>query len=152
MTKLPESPRKRPWVLIVTGALAAGAAAASIALAVPTALHGKQVAGTPTANAADVTAVKAERKAAADAQNLAMLQAQIRADMDDYFRDPANSMGARIRVVRVSLIQTGDNTFEGVATMTANGGPERDIPVHVKADARNMMWNTDAGALAPLFR
>lgn len=148
----PRLRRKRPWGVIAAGLVAAGAAAASITLAGPTILHGKQITGLPTANAADVAAVKTERKAAADAQALAMLEAEVRLSMQEYFDDPDNDRGARFNVISVHLIKVSDNKYEGMAAMTANGGTQRDIAVHVTADDRNMMWNTDPGALLPLFR
>lgn len=151
-----EPTRNRPWVLIVTGAVAAVAAAASLALAAPTMLHGKQIAGTPTANAADVTAVKAERAEQVakllEAYKLASLESDVKKSMQDYWDDPNNNFSFHVTVIKVSLIKAEGNKYEGVATMTADGGPQRDIPVHVTADDRNLVWNTDPGALRPLFR
>lgn len=144
--------RRRPWPLIVSGVIAAAAAAGSLTLAGPTILHGKQIAGMATANAADVIAVKAERKAAMDAFMLASLEAEVRLSMQQYFDDPSNSRGASFDVVTVHLIKVSDNKYEGMATMSANGGAQRDISVHVTADERNMMWSTDPGGLLPLFR
>ena len=147
------SPRhNRPWGLLVAVVLAAGAVAASLILAGPTILHGKQIAGTPIANAPQVSSAKAERKAAFDAFMLASLEAEVRLSMQQYFDSPDNSRGSSFDVSSVHLIKVSDNKYEGMATMSANGGPQRDIAVHVTADDRNMMWSTDPGGLLPLFR
>ncbi|WP_157625877.1 hypothetical protein [Mycobacterium sp. 155] len=103
----------------MSGIVSAGAVAASLTLAGPMILHGKQIAGMPTAKAADATAVKAERKAAVDAFMLASLEAEVRLSMQQYFDDPANSKGASFDVATVHLIKTGDSTYEGMATMSA---------------------------------
>lgn len=144
-----ESAWKRPWSLIVAGVLAAGAVAVCLMLAGPTILHGRQIAGTPTASTADVAAVKVERKAAADAQDLARLEAETRADLQRYWDDPANNRGWRIVVVSVSLVKVGENKYEGMVTMTADGGPQKDVGLHVTADGRKAIWNTDPFDLTP---
>lgn len=63
--------------------------------------------------------------------------------------DPANAQ-ANIRVLNVSLTQTADTSFEGVATMTAGGGPPRDVPVHVFNAGGTLNWKIDPGAMAVL--
>lgn len=57
-----DSSRRKPsQALIACGAATVGALVAIIALTGPTILHGKPIAGVPTANASDLAAVKAER-------------------------------------------------------------------------------------------
>jgi hypothetical protein len=63
--------------------------------------------------------------------------------------DPANAQ-ANVTVQRVSLVRTGSTTFEGVATMTAFGGPPHDIPVHVFNDNGTPTWKIDPGVMAVL--
>ena len=57
-----------------------------------------------------------------------------------------------IRVLRVSLIQTGDTSFEGVAIMTAKGGPPHDIPVHVFNTDSGLNWKIDPGVVQVLVQ
>lgn len=123
----------------------------------------KVVAGEAKANPAAVVQAAADNKAAAeaeaaeakkraDAAALALLEDEVRADMQKYFDDPQNMQYDRIVVKAVSLFKTGDNAYEGLAKMAANGGDDRDIPVHVRADDQRLQWGTDQGALLPLFR
>jgi hypothetical protein len=71
----------------------------------------------------------------------------------NYVTDPVNDLhGERIVVKSVALVNTADKIYEGMARMSAQGGTEHDVKVHVTADDRNLMWNTDPGALLPLFR
>lgn len=65
--------------------------------------------------------------------------------------DPANAQ-FNIRVLHVSLIQTGSTSFEGVATMAAGGGPPHDIPVHVFDDNGTLTWKIDPGVMAVLVQ
>lgn len=148
------------WGWIAAAAAAGAVLAGAGALAAPGIMHGRPIAGTPTPNAGAVVAAAQERKAAADAalaareaEFLRSLELQVLFSMLDFFKDPNNNpLGWDIHVSDVGLVKTGENTFEGMATMTANDGPPKSIPVHVTADERNMMWSTDPGALLPLFR
>jgi hypothetical protein len=72
--------------------------------------------------------------------------------MQEYFNDPANDMGLPITVIDLSLIKVADNKYEGTATMKAGIYSARQVLIHVTADDRNIMWQTDPGALVPLFR
>jgi hypothetical protein len=102
--------------------------------------------------AADEVAA-AEQKKAADEATLALLEDEVRRSMQDYFDDPDNDLhDERIVVKSVALVNTADKIYEGMARMSAQGGTEHDVKVHVTADDRNLMWNTDPGALLPLFR
>lgn len=65
--------------------------------------------------------------------------------------DSANAQ-FNIRVLHVSLTQTGSTSFEGVATMTAGGGPPHDIPVHVFDDNGTLTWKIDPGVMAVLVQ
>jgi hypothetical protein len=56
-----------------------------------------------------------------------------------------------VRVHHVSLVRTGDTSFEGMATMTAAGGPPHDIPVHVFNDGGTLTWRIDPGVMAVLL-
>ena len=116
------------------------------------------VAGTATANHADVVAAAADRKAqaeadqrAADAAYLQSLDRQLKQAMQGYFDNPANDRGISIRVIDVTLIKMAPNKYEGMANMQAEGHYPHQIPIHVTADDQNIMWNIDAGALLPLF-
>ncbi|BBZ77555.1 hypothetical protein MANY_28920 [Mycolicibacterium anyangense] len=111
------------------------------------------ITGMPTANPNAVAAAAADRKAAEEAANLADLEIQVQRSMQDFFDDPANHrVDLGIKVLKVGLVKSAENQYEGMATMTANGGDPQEITVHVKADDRTMMWETDPGALIPLFR
>ena len=94
----------------------------------------------------------AEQKKIDDAAALTRLEEEVRSDMQTYFTDPANTLGDRITVTAVSLVNIAPNTFEGMAKMSANGGAEHDVKVHVTADDRSLMWSTEPGGLLPLFR
>jgi hypothetical protein len=117
------------------------------------------ITGVAVANQAAVVAAQADRAAAAAQQAeleaqaaLAWLEDQTLQSMQGYFADPANDLSDEgLAVLSVGLIKTGDNTYEGMATMTRMGGPQRHIPIHVLADERSLGWNTDPGALLPLF-
>lgn len=61
--------------------------------------------------------------------------------------DPANAQ-FQIRVLQVLLTQTGADSCEGVARMSAGGGPQHDIPVHVYSDGGTLKWKIDPGAMA----
>jgi hypothetical protein len=128
-------------------------------LAAPGIRDGKLISGTPTANPTAVIEAAADRKAQALADQKARddaflqgLERQVRSDMQEYFNDPANDMGLPITVIDLSLIKVADNKYEGMATMKAGANHPRDVLVHVTQDDRNGMWNTDPGALVPLFR
>jgi hypothetical protein len=103
-------------------------------------------------NKAAADAAAAEQKKIDDAAALTRLEAEVRSDMQTYFTDPANISGDHITVTAVSLVNTAPNTFEGMAKMSANGGAEHDVKVHVTADDRKLMWSTDPGGLLPLFQ
>jgi hypothetical protein len=117
------------------------------------------VAGVATANHDAVVAVQVERAAAVaqqvaaqEAADLAQLEDLTLRSMQGYFSDPANGLDDEgLAVLSVGLIKTGDNAYEGMATMTRNGGSPHDIPIHVTADDRTSLWKTDPGALMPLF-
>lgn len=163
-----ELPRrsKQAW-----GAAGVGVAAAVvivvatvIALALGGDLHTAQaITGIPTANPNAVAEAAADRKAEAeaeaaakqaadDADFLAHLEVATRDSMQEFFDDPENDLGLPITVMKVNLIKLEGNKYEGMATLKAGRGPQRDILVHVTADEHAMMWNTDPGALIPLFR
>lgn len=95
----------------------------------------------------------AEQKAAQDAAFITNLEGEVQQSMQSYFDDPVNRLQYEgIVVSAVTLMKTAETTFEGMATMAAGGRAARDIAVHVTADDRNLMWQTDPGALLPLFR
>lgn len=118
------------------------------------------VTGTPTANRDIVVAVAAEREATAarqaaaeEANLLSQLEDETRRSMQGYFGDPANGLNNYgLVVLSVGLIKSAGNQYEGMATISRNGGSPRDIAVHVTADDRRSMWSTDPGALVPLFQ
>lgn len=56
-----------------------------------------------------------------------------------------------VRVLHVSLVQTGNTAYEGAATMTAGGGPPHDIPVHVFNADGTLTWKVDPGVMAVLI-
>ncbi|WP_131809191.1 hypothetical protein [Mycolicibacterium setense] len=100
----------------------------------PTILHGKKIDGIPTANSGEVTAAAAKRKAAeetatkaAEKADLRRLEAEVKQSLQDYFDDSGNGKGTRIRVFQFSLIKVAENLYEGMATMTANGGRKRTL-------------------------
>lgn len=141
------------WAYIAL-ALAIGCAAAVLYLGQPA-----PIGGVATVDQGVVAAVKEERRVAAEKQlaaaaatKLAQLETETRESMQAFFRDPENGMDSLdIAISEVGLIKVGENLYEGLATMSSNGGTSRDIPVKVKADTRTSMWSTEPGALAPLF-
>jgi hypothetical protein len=81
------------------------------------------------------------------------LEHLVQDDMQAFFDNPANDKAQyALHFGHVSLARTGDTTYEGTVAVSTGGGPERDIPVHVTADDRNVAWNLDPGALIPLFQ
>lgn len=163
-----ELPRRSTpgWVAAGVGAGAAAVivVATLIALALGGNLHVAQaITGIPTANPNAVAEAAADRKAEAEAEAaaqqaaddaafLAHLELATRDSMQEFFDDPENDLGLPITVMKVSLIKMDGNKYDGMATMKAGRGPQRDILVHVTADEHAMMWNTDPGGLIPLFR
>ena len=144
------------------GAWIAGIATAAVlavgglfVAAVPS-LHEDVVAGTATANHADVVAAAADRKAqaeadqrAADAAYLRSLDLQVKQDVQRIL--DAKDMGIAITVLDVTLIKVGPNKYEGMTTMQAAGYRPHQIAIHVTADDQNVMWSTDTGALLALL-
>ena len=155
----PEQRRRFRWPLIVAGVIAIAVLTGGGFLAAPGLPDGRLISGTATANPTAVIEAAADRKAQALADQkarddalLRTLESQVRSGMQEYFNDPANDMGLPITVIDLSLIKVADNKYEGMATMKAGTHHPRDVLVHVTEDDRNGMWNTDPGALLPLFR
>ena len=153
----PEQRRRRTQIVAV--AIAIAALAGSGFLATPGLRDGRLISGTPTANPAAVIQAADDRKAQAAAHQKAQdeaflkdLETSVKQSMQGYFNDPANDVGLPITVIDVTLVKTGDNKYEGMATMKAGSHIPRDISLHVTADDRNLMWQDDPGALLPLFR
>lgn len=152
---------RRQWLERISAVVCVVAAGAAVAFGVT---HSTvTVTGEAKANAVAVFQAAADNKAAAEAAAaeqrrrdeaaaLASLEDEVRVSMQEFFDDPENMRYDRIAVKSVSLFKTGDNIYEGMARMSANGGTERDIGVHVRADDLKLQWSTDEGALLPLFR
>ena len=148
----PEQRFRREWI---AGLAAAGVlAVVGLFLAFPS-LHENVVAGTATANHAEAAASRQAQAEAdqrtADAAYLQSLDLQLRQGIQGYFDNPTHDMGISIRVIDVTLIKVSNNKYEGMANMQAAGHYPHQIPIHVTADNQNIMWNTDAGALLPLW-
>lgn len=155
----PEHRRRFRWTLAVAGAIAIAALAGSGWFAATSGLGEHVISGTATANPTAVVEAAADRKAqaladqkAADEAYLTSLETQVRQDMQEYFDDPANALYLPITVSKVGLIEETDNKYEGTATMQAGTYSAHQIAIHVTADGRSFMWQTDPGALLPLFR
>jgi hypothetical protein len=150
----PKSRFRGAWIAGI--ATAAVLAVGGLFVAAVPSLHEDVVAGTATANHADVVAAAADRKAqaeadqrAADAAYLRSLDLQVKKDVQKTL--DAKDMGIPITVIDVVLIKVSTNKYEGMATMQAQGHYPHQIPIHVTADDQNTMWNIDAGALLPLL-
>ena len=160
VAKEPEGRRQFRWRPIVAGVIATVVLAGGGGfLATSSDLRERQVSGTPTANPIEVVKYADERETqaiadqkAADDAFLAALETQVKQSIQEHFEDPANSLYLPIAVTEVVLIKTADNKYEGTATMQAGSNTARQIPIHVTADDRTLMWQTDPGALVPLFR
>ena len=155
----PEQRRRFRWPLIVAGVIAIAVLTGGGFLAAPGLRDGRLISGAATANPTAVVEAAADRKAQALADQkvrddalLRTLERQVRSGMQEYFNDPANDMGLPITVIDLSLIKVADNKYEGTATMKAGSYSARQVLIHVTADDRNIMWQTDPGALVPLFR
>lgn len=153
--------RRQRWTYGAVMAVSVAAVASTVAFGFTH--HTLTVSGEAKANPVAAIAAQADNKAAeeaeaaaekkrADEENLRNLELDVRDDMQRYFNDPENMTYDRITVYEVHLIAAGENLFEGAAKMSANGGTQRDIPIHVRADDKRMQWSTDQGALLPLFR
>lgn len=121
-------------------------------------LHEDVVAGTPTANHADVVQAAADRKVqaeadqrTADAAYLQSLDQQLKQALQERIDNLASNGGYSIRVLDVVLIKVATNKYEGIANMQVAGYYPRQIPIHVTADDQNIMWTFDAGSLSLLF-
>ncbi|WP_457143287.1 hypothetical protein [Mycobacterium sp. URHB0021] len=154
----PEGRRQFRWRRIVAGAIATVVLAGGCGF-LATDLRERQVSGTPTADPIEVVTYADERETqaiadqrAADDAFLAALETEVKQSIKEHFEDPANSLYLPIVVTEVVLIKTADNKYEGTATMQAGSNTAREIPIHVTADDRTLMWQTDPGALVPLFR
>ena len=152
------------WIQRFRGAWIAGVATAvmlvatGILFAAVPSLHEDVVAGTATANHAEVVAAAADRKAqaeadqrAADAAYLQSLDLQVKQSIQRYFDNPSNNMGYSIWVIDVILIKMSNNKYEGMANMQAAGHYPHQIAIHVTADDQSIMWSTDAGGLLRLW-
>lgn len=151
----PKAKRRPQWVPLLAGVVVA--VVIGVGFMVPTV---KTVPGVVTASATDVSAYAEEVKAAAEAKkdeeeraNIASLEAEVRDDMRNYFAGGGYGYPEeQVTVSKVTLVKTGDAQYEGTAMMSARGGPEHSILLHVTADSRSLLWKTDEGALLPLFR
>lgn len=157
------SRRKVPWVSIAAAVVALGVLAGAGYLAAPGITQGRLIAGTASANPAGVTAAANERKAAEEAAAaqkkkaddeafIVSLEAQVKDSMQRHFDDAADDLGVQITVLDVALVKTAENKFEGMADMKAGYRSPHAIDIHVTADERTLMWETDEGALLTLFR
>jgi hypothetical protein len=155
----PEQRRKFRWTWVVATMVAVAVLSGVGFLAAPFVRDGKLVTGVAIANSAEVTEYADERKAqeiadqkARDAALLTDLEKQLKQNMQKYFDDPANDKGLPITVIDVAAVKVGENKYEAMATMRAGNYTPRQVPIHVTADDRNIMWSSDSGALLPLFR
>jgi hypothetical protein len=83
----------------------------------------------------------------------AFAEQQIQTNMQTFFDDPANGKAQYgFHIGHVSIVQAGGNTAEAVAMMSANGGPEQPIPIHITSDGQTTSWHIDPGALQPLLQ
>jgi hypothetical protein len=143
------------WWWVAAVALIALGAVAAVVFIRPVPIAGVAVANHDivVAMAAEREATAAKQAAAEEAALLASIEDETLRSLQAYFNDPANdASGEGLAVLAVGLTRTGDNVFEGLATMTRFGGKPHDIPVHVTDDGRRAQWTFDAGALLPLFR
>jgi hypothetical protein len=149
--------RRRNWKPIIAAALAAAVVAGGVALLV-TSDPIRTVSGTPVANAPEVTQYtdEVQAQALADAAAyeeayLSSLESQVQTSMQEYFDDPATALFLPVYVGEASLIRASESTFEGMVTLQMQGYNPHQISVHVTADGRNFMWQTDPGALVALL-
>ena len=123
------------------------------------------IAGDPIANPVQVVQAasdreKAEAAAAAEEQKraeaaaLTDLQNQVRDSMQVFFDDPANDADQFQFVVHsVMLVNTGLNTYDGSAVMSAQGRPDQQqVTIDVIADGQTFKWHVEGDALDQLLR
>jgi hypothetical protein len=157
------SRRKVPWLSIAAALVAVAVLAGAGYLAAPGITVGRLIEGTASANPAGVAAAASERKAAEDAAAaqkkkaddeafIVSLEAQVKDSMQRHFDEAADDLGVQITILDVALVKTAENKFEGMADMKAGYRSPHAVDIHVTADDRTMMWETDQGALLALFR
>lgn len=147
--------RKWPRIFSVVTALVLMVGAG--VLAAPGLMDGRRVEGAPTANSADVAAVRAEREAAEEqariaAENAALagLEAEVLTNMREHFSDPERSK-LGIEVLDIALVRVAEHQYEGLVKMTAFGGSPSNVKVDVHADSRTVMWQLDRDDVRRLF-
>ena len=85
------------------------------------------------------------------APNLDALAGALMKDVQDGLDAKPENAQVHIQVLRMSVMRTGNATFEAMATMAAAGHAPHDIPVHVFTTDSGPNWKIDPGAMAPLF-
>jgi hypothetical protein len=137
--------RKWPRIFSVVTALVLMVGAG--VLAAPGLMDGRRVEGAPTANSADVAAVRAEREAA---EEQARIAAEVLTNMREHFSDPERSR-LGIEVLDIALVRVAEYQYEGLVKMTAFGGSPSNVKVDVHADGRTVMWQLDRDDVRRLF-
>jgi protein involved in sex pheromone biosynthesis len=51
-----------------------------------------------------------------------------------------------LQVLKVVVVKTSGNEYQGMATVRTPKGTETDVPVQVTADGANVQWKTEPGA------
>lgn len=73
------------------------------------------------------------------------INTQVRESMQTKFDEPDTAQ-YHLKVDSVKVIHDQGNKFEGIAVVEM-GGQQHDVPVHVLADGKSLIWRTDQGAL-----
>lgn len=74
------------------------------------------------------------------------LAGQVMTSMNDYLSSDEQLSRTGAEVTHVTVMHAAENMFEGQATVGADSGKVRDVPVHIVFDGTSMFWRTDPGA------
>jgi len=147
----------RRWPPIIAAVTALVLLAGAGALAAPGVMHGRPIEGEPTANAAEVEAVRVERAAAEEAARIAAEKAALAALEDEvldslrrHFNDPERTW-LGIDVLNIGLVRVAENRYEGLVELTADGGSPTNVKIEVHADGRTLIWELDRDDLLRLL-
>lgn len=76
-----------------------------------------------------------------------VLAEQVKASMNQTLDTDANFKQYSFDVKSVTVIHASGNEYSGMATVTANGGPEHQVPITVTAADGKIMWKSEPGAM-----
>lgn len=80
------------------------------------------------------------------------LASEVRESMQSSLTSDERYKPYNLTVIKVTLIKSGDNTYDGMAAIKPLNGPQGDVPVDVTYDGENLLWQTQPGAFMFLLQ